>query len=138
STIVWLAPAPRMVKVLPDGSTTCSAYVPVATRMVSPDAAASTAPWMVAKQPPVPPGLTQRVAARAGAAHAARARVSETDRQMSRTSFMSGTPFRPAGEGALRDDLTRRADVTPRRESQSTRPHVVPGESDQRGWAYAG
>jgi hypothetical protein len=56
-----------MVKLLVIGLLSPGApYVPAATLIVSPDEAALTAAPMVLKQPSVPPGLTQSVAAPAG------------------------------------------------------------------------
>jgi hypothetical protein len=53
-----------MVNVLPL-IVTRSVYVPAATVIVSPEAAASIAAWIVAKQPLAPPGATHKVAATA-------------------------------------------------------------------------
>ena len=61
STMLCPAPAPTIDSGL--GMTTSSWYVPAATSIVSLLAAAATAALMLAKQPPVPPGLTHLVAA---------------------------------------------------------------------------
>src|SRR5579859_2145149 len=59
--MVLLAPAPCSVSDFV--MVTLSLYVPAATVMVSPAAAALTAAWMDARHPPVPPGVTQLLAA---------------------------------------------------------------------------
>src|SRR6266446_460736 len=83
-----------------------STYVPAATRMVSPAAAAVRAPLIVLPQPLPPPGLTQRVAARAVFApvNASRARITDArqrpDRPYLWVDMLTSCPFAATKEKA--------------------------------------